>query len=385
MTTTHFRSALPLLLVAGALSGPSHIAVAQSLTVPLTADRWTASDTIRFETHLGRLSVYISKGVALARDIDVRDGTIEYDMAATKTTNFVGAAFHARSLDFSEVVFFRIGSSRTPEAVQYGPALNDYGAAWQIYHGDGANAVAVLPREQWIHVKLVLAGQTASVFLNDDSKPTLVVPRLAGTDGGRLGVWGGNFGRGSYYSNIRYTIDHRAAAAPAPLEMPRGTIAEWELSDVLDATTQTPGHLPDLSTLKWERVRAEQQGFVLINRFRHAPAAALPVAPGTGIVQGDSIMNGRVAGTKVVFARATIDSDRDRMARMRFGYSDGVVIYENGDPLYFGMNPIGLRGMGVIETNGEAVFLRLKKGRNDIVFAVTEYSGGWGFWAQLDR
>jgi tRNA threonylcarbamoyladenosine modification (KEOPS) complex Cgi121 subunit len=33
----------------------------------------------------------------------------------------------------------------------------------------------------------------------------------------------------------------------------------------------------------------------------------------------------------------------------------------------------------------DAVDLPLKKGGNEIVFAVTEYSGGWAFWARLDR
>jgi hypothetical protein len=375
------------LCLGGALFGASQRpAIAQSVAVPLTADHWTASNSIRFETHLGRRSLFVGKGVALARDIDVRDGTIEYDMAATPTTNFMGAAFRARALDFCEVVFFRLGSSGTPEAVQYAPALNDFGAAWQIYHGDGANAVAVLPREQWVHVKVALTGPTASVYLDNSAKPILTVPRLAGTDGGGFGVWGGNFGQGAYYSNIRYAIaGHTPASVAAPVtDLPRGTIADWQLSEAFDASTIEPGRLPDFAPLKWESVRVEPQGFVLVNRFRRAPATALPRDPVSHEVLEDSVMGGRVPGTKVVFARATVESDRDRVTRMRFGYSDGLVIHVNGEPLYVGVNPIGFRGLGVMDMNGEAVFIRLRKGRNDVALAVTEYSGGWGFWARLD-
>jgi hypothetical protein len=39
---------------------------------------------------------------------------------------------------------------------------------------------------------------------------------------------------------------------------------------------------------------------------------------------------------------------------------------------------------GLMETVGEAVYLPLQKGRNEIVLAVTEFVGGWGFRARLD-
>ncbi len=93
----------------------------------------------------------------------------------------------------------------------------------------------------------------------------------------------------------------------------------------------------------------------------------------------DSIMGDRVAGSRVVFARATIQSDRAELRRMLFGYSDGVVVYCNGQPLFFGMN--ASRPMDRV---GSALYLPLKQGKNELVFAVTEFTGGWAFWARLD-
>jgi hypothetical protein len=148
-----------LLAAAGHLRG-------QTASVSLTTDRWTATDSVGFVRHLGRPSIWIDKGVALARDIELRNGTIELDTAATEGTNFKGVAFHARSLDNSEVIFLRLGPSGTPEAVQYAPALNGVGAAWQIYHGPGANAIATLPRARWVHLRIEIAGNTASLFLD---------------------------------------------------------------------------------------------------------------------------------------------------------------------------------------------------------------------------
>jgi hypothetical protein len=49
------------------------------------------------------------------------------------------------------------------------------------------------------------------------------------------------------------------------------------------------------------------------------------------------------------------------------------------------MNPAGLRDdLGIMARTGDAVYLPLQRGRNEIVFAVIEYTGGWAFGARLD-
>lgn len=357
---------------------------AQAQTIPPSADRWQASDSIRFETYLGRPAIYINRGVALARDVAFRDGTIEFDMAATPRTNFLGAVFHAASLDNTEVIFFRIASSGTTDAIQYGPALKNYGVAWQVYQGPGANAATELHRERWMHVRIEIRGDSASLFVDGAEKPTLVVPRLFGVGGTGVGLWAGNFGRGAYFSNVTLTPLPTVAKSPPPT-LPHGTIADWELSPDVPAETTTPGVLPNLSTTAWQKIRVEPTGIVLVNRYRVAPIVTVPFDSVTREVNVDSVMGGRVRNTKVVYARTTIQADRDELRRMQFGYSDGMTIFLNGQPLYFGMNPQYLRDdMGVMSRGGDAVYLPLKRGPNELVVAVTEYSGGWAFWARLD-
>ena len=355
--------------------------------IPLTPDRWTATDSLGFPTYLGRPSLYITRGVALASGVEFREGTLEYDMALPRGGNFMGAAFHATSPENSEVVFFRPRQSGTEEAVQYAPALNGVAAAWQIYHGDGANAVATIPVETWVHVRIDVAGVTARLYLNDDTTPLLSVPRLAGVGGNSVGVWTGFFGRGAYFSNIRVTARPPAPPTPAP-PLPRGTITDWELSPVVDAATLTPGTLPARGTLQWDRVHVEDQGFVLVNRYRRTPNSTIPVDQTTGDPLVDSIMGNRVTGSKVVFARTTIQADRAGPRRMLFGYSDGAVVYLNGQPLFFGMNASRLRspdlGLSALDRVGSVLYLPLKRGHNELVFAVTEYTGGWAYWARVD-
>jgi hypothetical protein len=214
------------------------------------------------------------------------------------------------------------------------------------------------------------------------------VPRLAGVAGRRFGVWTGNFGRGAYFSNVRYTRA-TTTVAEAPVDIRAGTIRNWQLSNVLDATALTPGSLPNLSSFQWEAVNVETPGIVLINRYRRAPITSVPFDNATRLPLSDSIMTGRVAGTKVVLARTVVQSERDEFKRMHFGFSDAVVIYCNGTPLFFGVKAQSFRApmhdLGVMDLEGDAVYLPLKKGANDVVLAVTEYSGGWAFWARFDR
>ena len=356
-------------------------------TIPLAPERWTATDSLRFTTYLGRPSLYINRGVALATGVEFRDGTLEYDMATPRGGNFMGAVFHATSAENSEVVFFRPGQSGTMESVQYAPALNGVAAAWQVYHGGDANAAVSLAFDTWLHVRIDVAGVTVRLYLDNDTTPVLTVPRLAGVGGSSIGVWTGFFGRGAYFSNIRFTPHAPVPSAPAP-PLPPGTIVDWDLSQVLDASQLTPGALPDLATLQWDRVHIEAQGFVLVNRYRRTPNAGIPIQAATGAPMVDSIMGDRVTGSKVVFARATIQSDRAGLRRMLFGYSDGVVVYCNGQPLFFGMNASRLRssdlGQSAMDRVGSALYLPLKQGKNELVFAVTEFTGGWAFWARLD-
>jgi hypothetical protein len=359
-------------------------AAAQSGNVPLSPDAWVATDSIRFVAYLGRPSLYINRGVALVRGAAMENGTLDLDLAASDTTNFLGVAFRAATPRFSNVLFLRPGASGTEEAVQYGPAFNSLGVAWQVYHGDGANAVADVPRNRWVHVRVELDGPVARLYVDTARAPTLVVPRLVTSGGASLGVWAGAFGRGAYFSNIRYAAAPGSSAEAPATAPPPGTILGWEISNAIEAADFTPTALPDLNRLTWQPVEAEPAGFVLINRYREAPVGGVP-RDSTGAVLADSVMTGKVAGSRIVYARTTVTAAHDETRRMQYAYGNGVVIYLNGRPLAFGMNPGGLRSnLGVMARVGDAVYLPLKRGRNQIVLAVIECTGGWAFSARLD-
>ena len=358
-------------------------AAAQAGSASLSPDAWIATDSIRFVSYLGRPAVYINRGVALVGGAAMENGVLDVDVAASEATTFLGVVFRAATPRFSNVVFLRPGSSGTEEAVQYGPAFNSLGVAWQVYHGDGANAVAVVPRNRWIHVRVELAGPVARVFVDTATAPTLVVPRVVESGGSGLGVWAGAFGRGAYFSNIRYAAAPASpggAPAPAP---PPGTILRWEISNPVEAADFTPAVPPDVRRLSWQSVEAEPEGFVLVNRYREAPTGGVP-RDSTGAVLVDSVMTGKIAGSRIVYARTTVTAARDETRRLQYAYNNGVVIYLNGRPLAFAMNPGGLRGIGAMARAGDAVYLPLRRGRNELVYAVIECTGGWAFSGRLD-
>ena len=360
----------------------ARVAVAQSVDVPPSPDAWVATDSLRAVTYLGRPALYMNRGVALVKGAAMENGTLDLDVAASDTTNFLGVAFRAANPRFSNVVFLRAIASGTDEAVQYGPAFNSLGVAWQVYHGDGANAVAEVPRNRWTHLRVELDGPVARVFVDTATAPTLVVPRVVASGGGGLGVWTGAFGRGAYFSNIRYAAAaHTSAAPPAPVPPP-GTISAWEISSPIEAADFTPTTLPDLARLAWERVELEPEGFVLVNRYREAPAGGVP-RDSTGAVLVDSVMTGRMQGSRIVYARTTITAAREEIQRLQYSYSNGVVIYLNGRPLAFAMNPGGLRGIGAMAKAGDAVYLPLRRGKNQLVLAVIQSTGGWAFSGRL--
>jgi hypothetical protein len=381
-TVRRLRAGMAGLLLAGPV--PAVIA-AQSGDAPLVPAAWIATDSLRVEPFLGRPALYINRGVALVRGAAMDDGTLDLDLAASDATTFLGVAFRASNPRFSNVVFLRPGSSGTGEAVQYGPAFNSLGVAWQVYHGEGANAVADVPRNRWIHLRVELDGPVARVYVDSATEPTLVVPRVVASGGAGLGVWAGAFGRGAYFSNIHYVAASGSPGRASPTAPPPGTTPTWEISGTIDAAEFVPAVLPDLGRLTWQPVQAEPQGFVLINRYREAPVCNVP-RDGSGAVLVDSVMTGRIAGSRIVYARTTISAPHDQTRRLQYSYSNGVVIYLNGRPLAFDMNPGGLRSnLGVMAPVGDALYLPLKRGPNQLVFAVIQCTGGWAYSARLDR
>jgi hypothetical protein len=185
----------------------------------------------------------------------------------------------------------------------------------------------------------------------------------------------------TYFSNfeIRTTPDApwERHAPPVPL----GTLTKWGLSPSFDALARNLERVPsETEAIRWQDVEAEPPGFVVINRYRESPHPRVSFA-------GDfSKRLEPQPGMKVVYARTFIDSDREQLKKLYLGYSDDVSVFLNGRVLFRGRSAQNFRDpafLGIISPENDAVYLPLKKGRNELMLAVSELGGGWAFICRL--
>jgi hypothetical protein len=89
---------------------------------------------------------------------------------------------------------------------------------------------------------------------------------------------------------------------------------------------------------------------------------------------------------KVLYARTAIESDRDQVRKLFIGYSDDVSVFLNGQILFRGRSAQNFRDpafLGIVNPENDALYLPLKKGNNELMLAVSELGGGWGFICRL--
>jgi len=352
-------------------------------TVEFDSDRWVIKDPkSRIETHLGRKSLYLTGGYAVLKDVVFEDGVIEVDIAAPNLPSFMGFLFRFENEDDYETAYFRPHKSGLEDAVQYTPSFNG-SAAWQLYTGKGFTATVDIPKEQWLHARIVISGLGGKVFFNNSDKPVLIIEDLKrGYSRGSVGLSGG--ANGGYFSNFTYKAEppaERQEAKPCPVAA--GILPNWELSEAFNVDQRDPETIPspsEMKAMKWQSVGVEPPGMVVINRYRRS-SGAVP------FFVNPSERTGKREGRKVVFARAIVYSDRDQIRRMSFGYSDEATVFLNSKPVFTGRSAFRYRypgSLGIMDVENDAVYLDLKKGRNEIVLGLADYFGGWGFICRID-
>ena len=330
----------------------------------------------QFGEFLGRKAVDLPAGLIRVKGSKMRDGIIDVDVATKQNALFAGISFRIESDANLEIVYLRPGSTDTIEAMQYTPRLNG-DAIWQLLNSSHEKASAHFPKNEWFHIRLVVSGRTCTVFMNNSPDPTMTVtnPRRGDSEGA-IGLWG--LGGGAYFSKLSFTPSPNREPIPdSPAFEKAGLVSNWELSSALDAAEVDPATYPT-SITDWDKVHAEDPGFVLVNRYRTSPAM-FPMP------SRQEMQKGRVKGAKVVFARAHISSAQSADTILKIGYSDDIVVYLNSKPVFSGKNALGYRSddsLGVFDMSNQAP-VHLNTGDNELMVAVTEYNGGWAFECAL--
>ena len=265
--------------------------------------------------------------------------------------------------------------------MQYTPILNT-GANWQIYNGPGFTGAVDIPKNEWFHLRLEVTGAQARLFVKDMDKPALVMDDLkSGVQKGQVALY--VLTGATYFSNFEVRATPDAPWQRHLPAMPPNTITKWTISPSYDALSRNLelSLAPDeIHSIHWQEVEAEPPGFVVLYRYRGAPHLRVTF-------QGDfSRKLEPQPGMQVLYARTDIDSDRDQIRKLEIGYSDEVSVFFNGTILYRGRSAQGFRDpgfLGIVNPENDTVYLPLKKGHNELLLAVSELGGGWGFICRL--
>ncbi len=165
--------------------------------------------------------------------------------------------------------------------------------------------------------------------------------------------------------------------------MPAGTLTQWSISPAYDALSRNlekPLTPEESRSIQWQEVEAEPPGMVVLYRYRDAPHLRVTFA------NDFSKRLEPQQGMKLLYARTNIDSDLDQVKKLYIGYSDDVSVFLNGHILWRGRSAQNFRDpgfLGIVNPENDAVYLPLKKGKNELVLALSELGGGWGFICRL--
>jgi len=342
---------------------PGQALCAEDEVIPFDSERWQLEPGGKIVEHLGRQSL---AGAATLKDFIFENGVIEYDVAFTGDRTFAGVDFRKKSDDNFEHFYIRPHKSRFADALQYTPVFNGM-SSWQLYSGEGFTSVAVIPYNEWLHVKLVIAGTQGRVYLGNSQEPALVITDLKqGVSKGALRVWVFPPFNAAFFSNFKVRSDDGIDLGKPPrTETSPGFIAEWELSQPIKLSDSDrlvyPGGAA-LAGMEWKKAECDWTGLVDISRYVKKTGQE-PV---------------------YIYARATIEATEEKTLRLAFGYSDEISIFLNGKPMFYGDSSFNSRDPNFQGLVGlfDAAYLPLKKGRNELLFAVAEVFGGWGFMCQ---
>ena len=349
--------------------------VASNEIIPFDSDRWEIEALeSRVEDYLGEQSLFLKGGFAVVKDSELTDGIIEYDIAFDGKLGFMGSVWRLQDFANFEKFYMRPHQSGNPDASQYTPVFNEVNG-FQLYSGiEDYSARLTYPLNEWFHVKVVLSGKNAEIYVKEMEEPALVINDLKrDLEPGKVGLFAEYDLAPAHFANFSYTSTENPplkGEIKPPEKAPEGTVMSWLVSNSFEEQ-----YLED----KYQLFTEEEQEKLNWTKL---------VADNSGLVNLSKVQ-GIKDGKNTVFARAKIVADRDTIKQMKFGFSDRVKIYLNGRLLYGGSDVVRSRDYRFLGTVGlfDELYLPLKLGDNELWMAVSEgeFWYGWGLIARLEN
>lgn len=302
-------------------------------------------------------------GIALLKNVDFTNGTIEWDLLANGGRSYAGVVFHFQPNRDSEEFYIRPHKANglNADAFQYCPVYHGV-SCWQLSHGQGATREAALPFNEWVHFKISVKGSRAEISMGNNSLTTMIIDKLnLGEIPGRIGVKGPADGS-AWFSNFRWSPEVNIDfPEPRQYHQPEpGIINNWEITQPIthDRVDQYR-YYDKMEGLEWNDIEADRDGLINLTKA----VVRNPSLPGW------------------LYARAIITSETEGLHKYQLGYSDYVTVFINGKPIMSSTNGYTSRDPGFAGLIGyfDEIFLPLKKGENEICLLIGEQFGGWGF------
>lgn len=377
-----FISRLSLAIVACLCSWSAPAAQTAARALPFSDATWTLNGAATTRATIdGRDALTFETGTAERSDIAMQDGRIDVDVKLTDRRSFVYLHFRMVTPDEHEEFYLRPHKSNLPDAVQYAPVWQGE-SAWQLHHGPGGTAAVGFDAGTWTHVRVVMEGAYAALFVGDMSTPVLISALSRPPVAGGIGI--GAFlpanvpGSGpiAVFANVTvqpgtgYFDFTKAVAAQTPPATDKSLIvSEWSVSTAAPTTSITVD--PDTALPSLPRA---------LSNFTVVPAAA------GGLVELHRYVTLPGVPQATVVARVTVTAERAGLYAMDLGFSDIATVFVNGAPIFTRDDSYSFdrpRREGVIGFDQARAYLPLRAGANDVAVLLSDRFGGMGIMARF--
>jgi len=315
--------------------------------------------------HKGRTSLKLNRGFAILNGEPFNNGIISFDIMMKDQRGFAGVYFRWNNNN-AEYFYVRPHMSGKPDSTQYTPRFNGL-AGWQLYHGERYSAPTAYRFDEWMSVKLVIKDSKMDVYI-DSEQPVLHVDSLMGPEEAGSVRFGG--ARQDFHiSNVQVTHSDTVELVGTPrprVEQPEDLLTKFTVGTtaVTGSTVEAQPWL-DKTLLEgqvWRELVVDETGAVNLAQ-----------------------VSGRTRDVNTLFVKTKLIADADKTVRVRYGFSDRVTVFLNGHAIAHGDDSYMTRDYRYLGTVGlfDSVFLPLKAGENELVFAVTEGFGGWAIKAAM--
>jgi hypothetical protein len=129
---------------------------------------------------------------------------------------------------------------------------------------------------------------------------------------------------------------------------------------------------PSTTRLTWKTVATDEDGLLNISKYYAK--------------QNAETYESR--SNDMVWLKLELPADNPVTRRMNFDFSNRVWVFLNGQILYHGDHSFFLKGpffQGSIEKQfiSDAIYLPLKKGKNELLIAISAVANGWGIISKI--